>query len=225
MLFLIGACLSSFTQLVSERWGKEKILFTRSRCTFCHKKLQWFLLIPIVSFLLNGGKCFYCKHKLPYTYLISEILGALLFYYCETFYYKAHTLPYCLSLLYFFVASQIDYQQFIVPNSWQLCYFIVCLFIQPVDYFNLFSALMILLAYLAVNYFFPNQLGAADAKLLAITSFNLGIITTLYTLLYGCIFALIYYLLKQTYQQKIPFVPFLFLGLFFHIFQCFPQFK
>ncbi|MBU0534734.1 prepilin peptidase [Patescibacteria group bacterium] len=79
-LFLGGALIGSFLNLVSDRLPKRKlIIFGRSKCDFCNKPLEPRNLFPIFSFLFQKGRCSFCKKKLSLYYPLSEILSGLLF--------------------------------------------------------------------------------------------------------------------------------------------------
>lgn len=80
LIFISGLFVGSFLNVVSDRVVNGKsIVFGRSICEFCNKTLSALELIPVFSFLLQGGRCKACKEKLPYSYVISEILTGLLF--------------------------------------------------------------------------------------------------------------------------------------------------
>lgn len=80
LLFIAGAFLGSFLNLVSDRLPKgEKIVFGRSRCDYCKKDLKPSNLIPIFSFIIQKGKCSFCGKKLSFYYIFSEILTGLMF--------------------------------------------------------------------------------------------------------------------------------------------------
>ncbi len=78
-LFVLGASFSSFINVVNFRGSWRKALFGHSRCDSCNVKLGVRDLIPLVSFLIQSGKCRVCKNKIPKTYFISEILTGFLF--------------------------------------------------------------------------------------------------------------------------------------------------
>lgn len=70
----------SFLNLVSDRLPNGKnTLVGRSKCEFCDKPLTARNLLPIVSFIIQKGKCANCKHKLSYYYPFSEILAGAMF--------------------------------------------------------------------------------------------------------------------------------------------------
>ena len=75
---ILGACLASFVNVVAERsvserpwWGKE-----RSSCKLCGKILSTSELIPIISFLVQRGRCRGCGKFIGMRYFTVEIIGA-----------------------------------------------------------------------------------------------------------------------------------------------------
>lgn len=80
LIFVGGTFIGSFLNLVSDRIiNGEPILFGRSHCDFCKKPLGPKNLLPILSFLLQKGKCAFCGKKLSGYYPFSEILSGLAF--------------------------------------------------------------------------------------------------------------------------------------------------
>jgi len=81
VLFIIGAAFGSFLSVLIYRLHKEKkgIFFGKSECPYCHKNLQWYDLIPIVSYLMRLGKCGYCKKRISISYLLLELVCGLMF--------------------------------------------------------------------------------------------------------------------------------------------------
>jgi len=79
ILFVAGASLASFFCAVLSR-RKQKSLrgLKRSHCDQCGKTLKWHELIPVFSYLWNGGKCRSCGKKIPFWYFILEVLGGVL---------------------------------------------------------------------------------------------------------------------------------------------------
>ena len=80
LMFIIGAILGSFYLVVGTRLPlKENIITGRSRCDNCHKTLKWYELIPIISYLIQGGKCRHCHKPIKIEHLIVEIVTGILF--------------------------------------------------------------------------------------------------------------------------------------------------
>lgn len=72
--------MGSFFHVVATRLSNEEsIIKPGSHCHVCHKKLKWYELIPIVSYIIQGGKSRCCKQRLPISYLIIEVITASLF--------------------------------------------------------------------------------------------------------------------------------------------------
>src|SRR3989344_4730544 len=90
ILFVLGAIIGSFLNVVALRWDEKNSRPTgrfrsfgrvggRSKCSHCSNTLRWFNLIPVLSFLFQRGKCRNCGAKISYQYPIIEILTGLIF--------------------------------------------------------------------------------------------------------------------------------------------------
>ncbi len=80
ILFLLGVIIGSFLNVLIFRWHENKSpLRGRSQCPDCHKTLRWFELIPVLSFLLQKGRCRGCHQKISWQYPLVELATALLF--------------------------------------------------------------------------------------------------------------------------------------------------
>ncbi len=72
----LGSCI---TMLVHRMHQNLPLLNDRSRCPACNRVLQWFELIPVMSFLFLQGKCRKCKHIIPARYILIEVVSTVLF--------------------------------------------------------------------------------------------------------------------------------------------------
>lgn len=102
ILFMLGACIGSFVNVIFSRqdWYKG-----RSRCDTCGYTLKWYDLIPIISYLTLFGRCRKCKSKIDACHFISEMYMSAAFvisYVC----FKEYTVSYALlsALVLFFMA-------------------------------------------------------------------------------------------------------------------------
>lgn len=80
VFFILGTILGSFYNVVGYRLPKgESIVYPPSHCPNCNHKLKFYELIPILSFIIQKGKCRQCQKKISYFYPIFEFLGGVLF--------------------------------------------------------------------------------------------------------------------------------------------------
>lgn len=77
-LFIMGAMLGSFAccQVWRIRKGDKS---KWSHCMNCKYRLQWYDNIPIISWLMLGGKCRKCRKKIGYAEILAEVGLALVF--------------------------------------------------------------------------------------------------------------------------------------------------
>ncbi len=79
-IFIIGSLFGSFFSLALYRIPKhEDIILKNSYCPNCKHKLNFFDLIPILSFCIRRGKCKYCGEKISLRYPLIEIFNACIF--------------------------------------------------------------------------------------------------------------------------------------------------
>lgn len=77
--FALGAIVGSFLNVVLLRKNTgESIIKDRSRCFSCGKKLSWFEIIPIFSFVIQKGRCQKCGSKISWQYPIVEAVTGFL---------------------------------------------------------------------------------------------------------------------------------------------------
>lgn len=80
LIFIIGTLFGSFSTLAVYRLPLHKdITHERSFCPKCNHKLSFWDMWPILSYILLGGKCRYCKEKIRIRYLLLEIFTGTVF--------------------------------------------------------------------------------------------------------------------------------------------------
>ena len=78
-VFIFGLIFGSFLNCTAMRLVRgEDFVKGRSRCPKCGHELSAIELIPVVSFIIQGGKCRHCKSKISPRYIAAEIIFALL---------------------------------------------------------------------------------------------------------------------------------------------------
>jgi leader peptidase (prepilin peptidase) / N-methyltransferase len=78
--FILGAVVGSFLNVVILRLPTEgeSIVFPPSRCPRCKAEIRWFDNIPLLSYLILGGRCRSCRTRISLQYPLVELCMALL---------------------------------------------------------------------------------------------------------------------------------------------------
>ncbi|MCL2219132.1 MAG: prepilin peptidase [Chitinispirillia bacterium] len=77
ILAFSGLCAGSFFNVLIWRIPRsESIAWPPSHCTGCGGKIKGYDNIPVVSYLILGGKCRYCKVRISPIYPLVEVLTA-----------------------------------------------------------------------------------------------------------------------------------------------------
>ena len=81
--FLLGLIIGSFLNVCILRIPSGKsIIMPASACPKCGREIRPYDNIPVISYLLLGGKCRGCKAKISPMYPLVELLTGLLFLAC-----------------------------------------------------------------------------------------------------------------------------------------------
>ena len=79
-ILILGTAIGSFLNVVIYRLKiKKSFLFGRSFCPKCKKGIKWYDNIPILSYLILGGKCRVCKKRISIQYPLIELVTGLIF--------------------------------------------------------------------------------------------------------------------------------------------------
>lgn len=119
MVFIFGAVMGSFLNVVAVRLSREEsILWPGSHCDNCNHKLRWYENIPIVSYLIQGGKSRCCNTKIPISFLLIEVITGVL--YCTSYHSFGFSYNFVISLI--FISSLIaiivaDIEYMIIPDE------------------------------------------------------------------------------------------------------------
>ena len=80
IVFIFGSILGSFLNVCIHRMPKgESVVWPRSHCPKCKKRIPGYDNIPFISFILLKGRCRICKSKISLRYPLVELLTASIF--------------------------------------------------------------------------------------------------------------------------------------------------
>jgi leader peptidase (prepilin peptidase)/N-methyltransferase len=80
LLALFGLAFGSFLNVVIHRLPRaESLMFPGSHCPACGHELRAADNVPLVSWVMLGGRCRYCATPIPARYPLVELLGAAVF--------------------------------------------------------------------------------------------------------------------------------------------------
>ncbi len=115
---VLGLVLGSFYSVCVSRGVEEtSIVRPPSHCPLCGRRLSWWELIPVVSYLLLRGRCAGCGKRISLLYPLIELASAawavlLAAQFGPSWWFVAYL---ALGGL-FIVASGIDFQVYLLPN-------------------------------------------------------------------------------------------------------------
>ncbi|MFH1458546.1 MAG: prepilin peptidase [Candidatus Omnitrophota bacterium] len=80
IVFIFGSIVGSFLNTCIHRMpGGESVVWPRSYCPKCKKKIRGYDNIPIASYIILRGRCRFCKERISLRYFIVELLTAAMF--------------------------------------------------------------------------------------------------------------------------------------------------
>ena len=224
MIFLIGISIGSFLNVCIYRIPKkEDIVFERSHCMSCGNVLKWYELIPLFSFLVQGGKCRNCKTKLSVQYPLIELLNGLI--YVWIFIVKGfcpESILFCICASVLIVISVIDWRTYEIPFG---CNIIIGILGIVRVFLNLAHWYDYVIGFFAVSGLFliiywitkGRGIGGGDIKLMAAAGLLLGWQNILLSLMIGSIAGSVIHLALMKIQGKdrvLAFGPYLAFGIF-----------
>lgn len=119
---LFGAVIGSFLNVCIVRWPAEQsVVKPRSRCPKCGYQITWADNIPMVSWLLLGGKCRSCKEPISALYPVVELVTALLWAWMAwTHGLTAEALSGALFCTILLGIAMTDAREYIIPDEFTI---------------------------------------------------------------------------------------------------------
>ena len=223
LLAVLGLCVGSFLNVLIFRIPKgEEFVKTPSHCMMCGRRLAWYENIPLVSWLIQGGKCRGCHQPISRQYPIIEALNAVLWL-TVGFLFRGdwlHIALYCILSSVLIVITVIDWRTFEIPDGLNLTILILGLVQLGFDLANwplyIIGAASVgglfLLIWLVTK---GRGIGFGDVKLMAAAGLLLGWQRILLALIVGSVSGSVIHLVRMRggAGKKLAFGPYLSAGI------------
>jgi len=215
-VFSVGTILASFLNVVATSLPmKENWINRRSACPKCKEMLKPYQLLPIISYVVQKGKCSGCKCVIPTRYPLTEIAGgalAVVPLFLGDSYVGSARIWIFFALLFTVTLTDLYYR--LVPNKILLFFGVPLFFISDHVLPAFFGFLFFLFADFIGRFLFKKEtIGGGDIKLYFVIGLVLGIQQILYSIFISSALALLYLLLfAKDKSAPIPFVPFIATG-------------
>lgn len=222
--FIFGTIFGSFFNVVAYRLPlKMSLIKPRSHCPQCDHELTPMELIPILSYLFQGGKCKNCHKKIPIFYPIFETFTGVLFAITyKIFGLTINTFVVLLFTSMILISILSDYLYMVIIDS-VLIFFSSCILILKVidGGFKILPNLLInMLIMFCIMYiikilgkllFKQEALGDGDITLMVAISLVLGYDVSIFVIVLASFIALPIALinLKTSDDHILPFGPYL----------------
>ena len=218
-IIILGLIIGSFINVLSYRLPKNlPIVLSRSFCPNCKTNIPLYRNIPILTYILQTGKCHNCKQIINLQYPIVELLTSIIF--CLGFMQSWEISNYIIFLFIssiLITVSIIDFKTFTIPLS--LIVFLMILDLIFI-YLNLDSKKDMLLGftvgigYLGIPFIITSliykkqTLGYGDLLLIGLLGVWLGLINIFLCILISCIIGLLIWAIQYLIGKPVNKLPF-----------------
>ena len=235
LISLYGLLIGSFLNVCIYRMPRDKsIAFPPSHCPNCNTNLKWYNLIPVLSFMVQRGKCGYCREKISLQYPIVELLNAITYLFIY--------LKFGLTLEFFFYAiifsiliiiALIDLKEMIISDVLVVLILGITTIYKILSYilYNKSPQLLNSIGGLVLSSLLfgiiilisQGGMGGGDLTLIGSLGFILGtkkiFLTIFLSFILGAIISVFLLITKiKGRKDPIPFGPFIILGFFIAVF-------
>ena len=231
---VIGLFIGSFANVLIYRIPKkEEWIRTPSHCPACGKRLHWYELIPVLSWLALKGRCRNCNSRISVQYPLVELTNGLLWIICVWVFGISPFLPVSLALsTSLLVLTVIDWKISEIPDGINLFLLIAGLAWNAYALFsgydiwrqNLIGFAAVSVPLLLIAMITNGGMGGGDIKLMAVCGLVLGWQNILLSLALASVIGALFMLpslitKKRDGKSQVPFGPFLATGVFISL--CF----
>lgn len=222
ILAVLGLCVGSFCNVLIFRLPKgEEFVKTPSHCMSCGHKLAWYENIPLVSWLIQKGKCRGCGEKISAQYPAVEALNALMWLLAGVVFAGdwLKVALYCALFSLLMVIAVIDWRTFEIPNGLNLAIFVLGLIRLVTDLGNwklyLIGMVCVSLFFLLIWFVTGGAgIGMGDVKLMGAAGLLLGWRNIVLGMFVGCIIGAVIHIIrmKRGAGRRLAFGPYLAAG-------------
>jgi leader peptidase (prepilin peptidase)/N-methyltransferase len=205
---LFGLCIGSFLNVLIARLPLGQSIITGpSSCMRCRKPIRKYDLIPVLSYLILGGKCRDCGEKIGIRYPLVELLTGILFALLALLHpVLLEAALYALAGAALIAAGWIDFEHRIIPNGIVLFLLIdgaaLTLFAADLPWLERIIGLFcVSVPLLVIGLVAPGAMGMGDVKLMAAGGLILGWKLVLFSFLLGAVAAAVFGLRGQQKEQ------------------------
>ena len=139
VVFIFGSIIGSFLNVCIYRMPLgESVVWPRSHCPKCQKRIPGYDNIPFISFILLGGKCRFCKEKISLRYPLVELLTAVMLVVLFNRYGLTYDFFFYMVLLWALIISTfVDIKHRIIPDEVSIGGMIVGFILSVIQGFNM----------------------------------------------------------------------------------------
>lgn len=207
------------------------IAFPPSSCPKCGQKIKFYDNVPILSWLILGGRCRNCKSPISLMYPLTELAAALLFLACYIKFGLSLEMWHGCAVIFFMLAAAFadvftavdeNFECGIIPDTLNLAGFVTGFALSWALYgtftFPLYGALTGFLGLFIPSYLFKiirkkEGMGGGDIKLMAVVGAMLGIKSIFFVIFasafLGAVFGITLQLVSRQKNIMLPFGPFI----------------
>ena len=208
IIVIFGITIGSFLNVCIYRIPLgESIVTAPSHCMTCGRKLKWYDMVPVFSWLVLGGKCRNCKSKISVQYPIIEgVNGILYVVICAVNGLEWSSMIYCFMASALLVLSIIDWRTYEIPFGINVFLFVLGIAMTILDRENLVEHLIGMICVsglLGILYLLTGgrAIGGGDIKLMFACGLILGWKLILLAFFLGCIIGSVVHIIRMSVKK------------------------
>ena len=207
IVFLYGIVIGSFLNVLIFRIPKKENIVQSSHCMNCGRKLGWWDMVPVFSYIILRGRCRQCGARISIQYPLIEALNGVL---------------YCLMTSALIVIAVIDERTYQIPVSQNLFLGLLGIIMTVYDFRHILShiigAVIVSLFLYGLYYFSSGKaIGGGDIKLMAYAGLLLGAKNIIFAFILACILGSVIHTIRMKVSKRnnlLALGPYLSAGIF-----------